>query len=457
MASRESTFDVEAVTNTPTPDKEAVTSVTYIPTRDEEAAFDSPTPVKSRVRVWRRFSGKDRRRVGWWESAKAILFVSWINTYLIFIPIAWVSHFRKWGDGNTFAFSFLALIPLEKLFDFGGEQLAMYCGEDLGDLIIVTLNNTVEATLAIILLFRCELKLLQSTITADQPRCHLASPATVPGCAFFTGGTRILEQQLHTQRSQLNHTLLTVGVLALTIPVAFFAAIDGSSNDGAAGVIGPSDTLRANFLGISRGFAVILLVIYIGSRFYLHDPPGENAFSPRPDMPPELLQREKELEEAEPEVNPWACVILMIVCVALVGVTAEFLVESIEFVRRKSNIEEEWFGIVLLPIEFRHRNAEIILQIPLASGSGESRQARAIDMSIQFLLFWMPFLTILGWWVNKPLTLLFDQWAEGSILIAFYGMIGISAWYYSGQNQVRIMNACTSIATALTNGVNDEH
>jgi hypothetical protein len=53
--------------------------------------------------------------------------------------------------GNTFLFEpnnlftpsvcFLALVPLEKLFDFGGEQLSMYCGEDLGDLIVVTLNK----------------------------------------------------------------------------------------------------------------------------------------------------------------------------------------------------------------------------------------------------------------------------------------------------------------------------
>ena len=34
-------------------------------------------------------------------------------------------------------------------------------------------------------------------------------------------------------------------------------------------------------------------------------------------MPPELLlRREKELDEAEPEVNPWACLILLVVCVA---------------------------------------------------------------------------------------------------------------------------------------------
>ena len=36
-------------------------------------------------------------------------------------------------------------------------------------------------------------------------------------------------------------------------------------------------------------------------------------------------------------------------------------------------------------------------------------KARAIDLSIQFTLFWMPFLVLLGWWINKPLSLRFGQ------------------------------------------------
>lgn len=40
--------------------------------------------------------------------------------------------------------AFLSLVPLEKLFDFGGEQMALYVGRDLGDLIIITLNKCVN-------------------------------------------------------------------------------------------------------------------------------------------------------------------------------------------------------------------------------------------------------------------------------------------------------------------------
>lgn len=39
----------------------------------------------------------------------------------------------------------------------------------------------------------------------------------------------------------------------------------------------------------------------------------------------------------------------------------------------------------------------------------ELAKARAIDLSIQFSLFWMPFFVLLAWWVNKPLHLLFGM------------------------------------------------
>jgi Ca2+/H+ antiporter len=30
-------------------------------------------------------------------------------------------------------------------------------------------------------------------------------------------------------------------------------------------------------------------------------------------------------------------------------------------------------------------------------------------MSIQFLLFWMPLVTLLGWWLNKPMSMFFGK------------------------------------------------
>ena len=82
------------------------------------------------------------------------------------LPLAWVWHFKSHQEGHAKAFSdqatfarklilylglnldskqslvcFLSIIPLEKLFDWGGEQMALYLGKELGDLVVITLNK----------------------------------------------------------------------------------------------------------------------------------------------------------------------------------------------------------------------------------------------------------------------------------------------------------------------------
>jgi Ca2+:H+ antiporter len=47
----------------------------------------------------------------------------------------------------VFPVCFLSIVALEEIFEWGGEQLAMYCGPDLGDLVVITLNKCVCLTL----------------------------------------------------------------------------------------------------------------------------------------------------------------------------------------------------------------------------------------------------------------------------------------------------------------------
>ena len=39
----------------------------------------------------------------------------------------------------------------------------------------------------------------------------------------------------------------------------------------------------------------------------------------------------------------------------------------------------------------------------------ELAKARAIDLSIQFSIFWTPFFVLLAWWIDKPLHMLFGM------------------------------------------------
>lgn len=449
---------------------------------------------------WDRLRGVGRRKVGWLESFRNAATSSYLNILLIFIPFAWASHFlqkqtdhpeRQWGDSTTFALCFIAIIPLEHLFDWGGEQMSLYLGHQLGDLLVVTLNNAVEATLAIILLAKCELRLLQSTLVGVVI-LHLL---LIPGTAFLAGGAQIWEQNLHPHTTQLNHSLLTIGVLAILLPTAFFAALDrGATTYNAQDFpvfTGPlfKDDIRDQLLRMSRGLAVVLLICYIGSRIFLADPPGEdNALTVGPDAPKELVQHEQLLRKEDPDINPWACIILLAVTIGLMAPTAEWLVESIEFVREESGIKEEWFGLILLPIV--SFSADGVVAIVFFATSvfnhiigrktmvpSTLAKARAIDLSIQFTLFWMPFLVLLGWWISKPLHLMFDyfelaillgacflvnyvtadsktNWVEGLIMVSFYIMIATCAWFYAGQPELEVMLNCQSVIEGIAEVAN---
>ena len=92
----------------------------------------------------------------------------------------------------------------------------------------------------------------------------------------------------------------------------------------------------------------------------MHNPPGEgNSFKVAPNAPEELKHKERILAIEDPEINPWACIILLLLTVGVMAVTVQFvsnltllqcqqviyrrwqLVSSIESVRETTKIQEE--------------------------------------------------------------------------------------------------------------------
>ena len=86
------------------------------------------------------------------------------------------------------------------------------------------------------------------------------------------------------------------------------------------------------------------------------------------------------------------------------------------FLDRLTN-SSRWFGLILLPLLSFAADAVLTLRAFIHSvvrhffkgpePPSPLAQARAIDLSIQFMLFWAPFLIILSWGMGMPLSLLF--------------------------------------------------
>ncbi|PIL32583.1 transporter [Ganoderma sinense ZZ0214-1] len=332
----------------------------------------------------------------------------WFYLFVLTISLglAWSAHFNVevFGHGATFFLCFLAMVFLQKMFDWGGEKLGAHIVQggkskseqrkDLKDLLVITMSNAIEATLAIILLFKCQLRLLQSTIIG----VLLLHMLLIPGTAFFYQGLHTYEQKLHPLHSSLNHSLLMIGVLAIAVPTAFFAALDrgtivsgSNSESGLPGAFVPlvSDGVRRDILRMSRGISVVLLVIYIASRVWRHSGPlGDSADEESDDNSEfdsqlrcncQCNRRNTAQENQQPnarntatnedgDLHHWSTYILtLVIAVGLMGATAEFLVSSTEAILTVTSIQTEWFGLILLPfVSFSADGVNVVVETSVA-------------------------------------------------------------------------------------------
>ncbi|GAW25468.1 putative calcium proton exchanger [Rosellinia necatrix] len=92
-------------------------------------------------------SGKKKPNVAvrFYTTTKKILFHSWINLGLVFVPIGIiVANLPNANAGATFGINAVAIIPLAALLSYATESVARKMGDTVGALLNVTFGNAVE-------------------------------------------------------------------------------------------------------------------------------------------------------------------------------------------------------------------------------------------------------------------------------------------------------------------------
>ncbi|KAG7444949.1 calcium/proton exchanger [Guyanagaster necrorhizus] len=203
------------------------------------------------------------------QSIKSALTYSWVNVLFVFNPIAWALHYTRQADGAVFAMALLGVVPLASMLGHGTETIALYTGDALGGLINASLGNATEFIIAILLLVKCEIRVVQASLLGGL----LSNLLLVTGMAFIVGGIRFSQQQFQQTAAQLNTSLLTLAAIALVIPTCFAFAIEHASGE---------ETERDVILEMSRGSALILIFIYVSymvfqlySHSYLYNPDND--------------------------------------------------------------------------------------------------------------------------------------------------------------------------------------
>lgn len=163
--------------------------------------------------------------------------------------------------------------------------------------------------------------------------------------------------------------------------------------------------------------------------------------------------------DEEPALGLTPAIILLLGSTALVAVCAEFMVSSIEHLVENSPLSEAFIGLIILPIV--GNAAEHVTAVVVASKNKlDLALGVSLGSSIQIALFITPLVVIIGWILDKGMSLYFtlfetvclfvsvfvvcflcldgkSNYLEGALLCAAYIIIGVGAYFFpdsEGQN-----------------------
>ncbi|KAL8937040.1 MAG: hypothetical protein Q9211_003890 [Gyalolechia sp. 1 TL-2023] len=166
-----------------------------------------------------------------------------------------------------------------------------------------------------------------------------------------------------------------------------------------------------------------------------------------------------------------SAVLLLIVSTGLVAVCAEFLVSSINYLVDHTGVSEAFIGLIVLPIV--GNAAEHVAAVTVA---GKNKMDLAIGIavgsSIQIALFVTPVIVLLGWALQKDMSLYFSlfetvslfvsafiinflildgktNYLEGALLIAAYVIIALAAFFYPDSSQQSSIGGAEDTARKL--------
>jgi len=270
----------------------------------------------------------------------------------------------------------------------------------------------------------------------------LSNQLLVCGCCFFFGGLHHSEQYFNPHIAALDSSLLLMAVLGLTVPSAFAATermdcfVPCKANE---------------IVSISHATALLLFSLYILLLFF-----QLKTHKHLMDAEKESIEEDEEEDAEEASMTLSFALGALGVTTILVALCSEFLVNSLEEVSATWGLSEVFIGLILLPIIGNAAEHATAVTVAM-KGKMDLALGVALGSSVQIALCVVPALCLVGWFMNKPLTLDFhpfetiilvvsvlvvnstvtngmSTWLEGVMLIMSYCIIGIAYYFRQESN-----------------------
>ncbi|KAK6202444.1 Ca2+/H+ antiporter [Scheffersomyces amazonensis] len=341
-----------------------------------------------------------------------------VNYLLIFVPFGLYVGFAEWSATVVFWINFLAIVPLASILAFATEELAEHVGETVGGLLNATFGNAVELIVSIIALKDNQFRIVQASMLGS----ILSNLLLVLGCCFIAGGFNRVQQTFNQTVAQTMSSLMALATASLLIPAAFHSTLPVPKGKTDFPQPGSSDEL---VLSLSRGVSIILLIVYIIFLFFQLKT-HKSLFEPQPQIDedgiiatiiPNELDANKQEEDEHLSVT--SSIGVLVAATVLVSFSADYLIGSVDQLVETSGLSKTFIGLIIIPIvgnAAEHATAVVVAmknKMDLAIGV-------AVGSSLQIAIFVTPFMVLVGWVFDVPMSLYFSTFETAILFVAVF-------------------------------------
>ncbi|KAJ5834195.1 hypothetical protein N7447_000221 [Penicillium robsamsonii] len=401
-----------------------------------------------------------------------------------------------------FIWNLLAIVPLSITLTEATERISMDLGETAGALLNITIGNLAELIIFVTALLKNNIKVVQSSLLGS----ILVNLLLVLGSAIIAG---CISKSDVTYNTDLTHSfvgLLNLTISCLMIPSAFYGSVKSVSS---ADHMSLSFSRGVSIILLGTYFLYLFFQfkshahLFLSTRLQVPPPTDDHEYTDLESHPTELANAtSRQLPHLEmQEVRSRSCsvdaqtasamplfhnglsegrtslhrqtepigdilgcsceryaktssrmisVTLLALSTILIAICAEFFASSFSTLNEQGVLGESFVGLIIIPIA--GNVAENVTAIVVAS---KNQMDLAISVSlgsaIQIGLLVSPAMVLIGWALDKPMTLHFDKfemvtligavimvdfivlkgktnYMEGAILCACFAAISVGAY-----------------------------
>lgn len=378
----------------------------------------------------------------WKSSCKASMLTNFLWPFTI---AAMVLHFGFKNPSENielwlFITAYIGMVPCANLVGFAGQELARKLPTVMGVVLETTFGSLVEIVLFMVLIKQpgeTGVRVIRAAILGSL----LANLLLCLGLCFFIGGIFHPNQTFHEAISEVGSNLMLVAGMGLVIPSIFYNSL--SSNFG-------TEFLEAQALHISRITAIVLLiafVVYLWFQIRSHHGLYEDILKAD-----ELRDHDRHRDLAKAKLTFTEATIAVAVGVTFVSFMAVFLAQQIHFIVENRGISDSFMGLILVPV-VEKASEHLTAMDEAYDNQMNFALSHVLGASIQTALLNTPLVVLVGWGIDKNMSLNFEMfdaivlilavivvgnflrdeksdYLEGALSVFVYILIAVSAYYY---------------------------